>query len=99
MLKRKLALFKLLGFTVSIDVSWGIILFLDVWSLSKGFFPSYFPGLSIQTYWWMGVIGAIGLFVSIIIHEFSHALIARKYGMKIKGITLFIFGGVAEMQD
>jgi len=99
MLKRKLALFKLLGFTVSIDVSWGIILFLVVWSLSKGFFPSYFPGLSLQTYWWMGVIGAIGLFVSIIIHEFSHALIARKYGMKIKGITLFIFGGVAEMQD
>lgn len=99
MLKRKIALFKLLGFTVSLDVSWGIILFLVVWSLSKGFFPSYFPGLGIQTYWWMGVVGAIGLFVSIIIHEFSHALIARKYGMKIKGITLFIFGGVAEMQD
>ncbi len=99
MFKRKIALFKLLGFTVSIDVSWGIILFLVVWSLSKGFFPSYFPGLSLQTYWWMGVIGAIGLFISIIIHEFSHALIARKYGLKIKGITLFIFGGVAEMQD
>lgn len=99
MLKRKLALFKLLGFTVSIDVSWGIILFLVVWSLSKGFFPSYFPGLSLQTYWFMGVIGALGLFVSIIIHEFSHALVARKYGMKIKGITLFIFGGVAEMRD
>ncbi len=99
MLKRKMALFKLLGFTVSLDVSWGIILFLVVWSLSKGFFPSYFPGLGMQTYWLMGVIGAIGLFVSIIIHEFSHALIARKYGMKIKGITLFIFGGVAEMQD
>ncbi len=99
MLKRKLALFKLLGFTVSIDVSWGIILFLVVWSLSKGFFPSYFPGLSLQTYWWMGVMGAIGLFVSIIIHEFSHALMARKYGIKIKGITLFIFGGVAEMKD
>jgi len=99
MLKRKMALFKLLGFTVSLDVSWGIILFLVVWSLSKGFFPSYFPGLSMQTYWIMGVVGAIGLFISIIIHEFSHALVARKYGMKIKGITLFIFGGVAEMQD
>ena len=99
MLQRKMALFKLLGFTVSVDASWAIILFLVVWSLSKGFFPSYFPGLSIQTYWIMGVIGAIGLFISIIIHEFSHSLIARKYGMKIKGITLFIFGGVAEMKD
>jgi len=99
MLKRKMTLFKLLGFTVSVDASWGIILFLVVWSLSEGLFPSYFPELNSQTYWLMGLIGAMGLFVSIIIHEFSHSLIARKYGLKIKGITLFIFGGVAEMKD
>ena len=99
MLKRKFSLFKLLGFTVSVDISWGIILFLVVWSLSKGFFPSYYPGLSTQTYWIMGLVGAIGLFISILIHEFSHSLIARKYGLEIQGITLFIFGGVAEMKD
>ncbi|HSR73641.1 MAG TPA: site-2 protease family protein [Sulfurovum sp.] len=99
MLKRKVALFKLLGFTVSVDASWGIILFLVVWSLSKGLFPSYFPELNDQTYWIMGLIGALGLFVSILVHEFSHSLIARKYGLEIKGITLFIFGGVAEMKD
>jgi len=94
-----MTLFKLLGITVSVDASWGIILFLVVWSLSKGLFPYYFPDLSIQTYWLMGVAGAMGLFISIIIHEFSHSLIARKYGLEIKGITLFIFGGVAEMKD
>jgi Zn-dependent protease len=99
MLKRKMTLFKLLGFTVSVDASWGIILFLVVWSLSEGLFPGYFPDLSNQTYWLMGLVGALGLFVSIIIHEFSHSLVARKYGLEIKGITLFIFGGVAEMQD
>jgi Zn-dependent protease len=99
MLKRKMTLFKLLGITVSIDASWGIILFLVVWSLSKGLFPGYFPDLNIQTYWLMGVVGAMGLFISIIIHEFSHSLVARKYGLEIKGITLFIFGGVAEMKD
>lgn len=99
MLKRKATLFKLLGFTVSVDASWVIILFLVVWSLSKGLFPSYFPELSDQTYWMMGVTGAMGLFVSILIHEFSHSLVARKYGLDIKGITLFIFGGVAEMKD
>ena len=99
MLKRKMRLFKLLGFTVSIDASWGIILFLVVWSLAGGLFPNYFPDLNIRTYWMMGLFGAIGLFVSIIIHEFSHSLIARKYGLQIKGITLFIFGGVAEMKD
>ncbi len=94
-----MTLFKLLGFTVSIDASWGIILFLVVWSLSEGLFPGYFPDLSSQTYWLMGLLGALGLFVSIIIHEFSHSLVARKYGLEIKGITLFIFGGVAEMKD
>ena len=99
MLKRKTELFKLLGFSVSVDVSWGIILFLVVWSLAKGAFPAYYPNLSMQTYWIMGVIGALGLFLSIIIHEFSHSLVARKYGMDIKGITLFVFGGVAEMKD
>ena len=41
----------------------------------------------------------MGLFLSIIVHEFSHSLVARKYGMPMKGITLFIFGGVAEMED
>jgi Zn-dependent protease/predicted transcriptional regulator len=99
MLKRKTELFKLLGFTVSIDASWGIILFLVVWTLAQGAFPAYYPDLSMQTYWLMGIIGALGLFLSIIIHEFSHALVARKYGLNIKGITLFIFGGVAEMKE
>lgn len=99
MLKRKVEIFKLLGFTVSIDASWGIILFLVVWSLAKGLFPTYYPDLSMQTYWIMGIVGALGLFISIIIHEFSHSLVARKYGLDIKGITLFIFGGVAEMRD
>ncbi len=94
-----MTLFKLLGFTVSLDASWVIILFLVVWSLSKGLFPYYLPDLSTQTYWLMGLFGALGLFVSIIIHEFSHSLVARKYGLEIKGITLFIFGGVAEMKD
>ena len=47
----------------------------------------------------MGIIGALGLFASIILHELSHSLIARRYGLPMKGITLFIFGGVAEMSD
>jgi len=45
----------------------------------------------------MGAAGAVGLFVSILLHEFGHAIVARRYGMSMKGITLFIFGGVAEM--
>jgi len=99
MFGKRIKLFKLLGFEVRIDWSWIIIALLITWSLSKGVFPSYYKNLSTQTYWWMGIIGALGLFLSIIAHEFSHSLVARKYGIPMKGITLFIFGGVAEMDE
>jgi len=99
MFGNRIKLFKLLGFEVRVDWSWIIIAILIAWSLSKGLFPSYYKNLSPQTYWWMGIIGAAGLFLSIIAHEFSHSLVARKYGLPMKGITLFIFGGVAEMED
>jgi Zn-dependent protease/predicted transcriptional regulator len=92
-------LFKILGFEVKINPSWLIIAALIVWSLAKGVFPHYYKDFSTSTYWWMGIIGALGLFLSIIVHELSHSLVARNFGMPIKGITLFIFGGVAEMND
>lgn len=98
MFRNKISLFKLFGFSVSIDASWLIILFLVVWLLAKELFPNYYPEFTALTYWMMGLAGAIGLFISIIIHEFSHSLVARIYGLEIRGITLFIFGGVAEMK-
>ena len=99
MFGRQIKLFRLFGFTVSADASWLIIAFLIVWSLASGVFPAYYKGLEKSTYWWMGVAGALGLFVSIIFHEFWHSLIARRYGLKISGITLFIFGGVSQMTE
>ena len=62
-------------------------------------FPIEYPGLSARAYTWMGIAGAIGVFFSIVFHEFSHSIVARQFGMPIKGITLFIFGGVAEMEE
>jgi Zn-dependent protease len=92
-------LFKLSGFEVKIDLSWIVIALLVTWSLAKGAFPVWYPNLTPMTYWTMGVVGALGLFASIVAHEFCHSLVARKFGMPMKGITLFIFGGVAEMGD
>jgi Zn-dependent protease len=99
MFGRRFNLFKLMGFQVRIDLSWIFIAVLIAWSLSTGFFPFYYEGLETGTYWVMGIVGAMGLFLSIIVHEFSHSLVARRYGMPMKGITLFIFGGMAEMSD
>lgn len=99
MFGRQMKLFKLFGFEVKIDISWLIIAFLIVFTLARGFFPYYYRDLPAITYWWMGITGALGFFLSIIFHEFWHSLIARKYGLPMRGITLFIFGGVAEMED
>ena len=99
MLGKQFPLFSILGFSVKLDLSWVFLAILVTWSLSHGFFPYYFEGLETATYWWMGVVGALGLFFSIIFHELSHAVVARQYGLRISGITLFIFGGVAEMEE
>jgi Zn-dependent protease/CBS domain-containing protein len=99
MFGKRLKLFKLLGFEVNIDLSWIIIAGLITWSLAAWIFPNMIPGLNKTTYWYMGIVGALGLFVSIIAHEFCHSIVARHFGMPMKGITLFIFGGVAEMGE
>ncbi|HKI98587.1 MAG TPA: site-2 protease family protein [bacterium] len=99
MFRNRITLFRLLGFDVRVDASWLLLAFFITWSLARGYFPGLLPGHSLMEYWWMGAAGALGLFVSIILHEFSHSLVARRYGLPIKGITLFIFGGVAEMED
>jgi Zn-dependent protease len=95
----RVRLFSLVGFTVWVDVSWLVFAVMLVWSLAIGIFPSITPSLPVATYWWMAVVGTIGLFFSIVFHELSHSLVARHFAMPISGITLFIFGGVAELHQ
>ena len=92
-------LFTLFGFEVKLDLSWLLLALLISWSLGAGWFPARYPELSTHVYAWMGVSVAVGVFFSIVFHEFSHSVVARHYGMPIRGITLFIFGGVAEMES
>jgi Zn-dependent protease/predicted transcriptional regulator len=99
MFGKRVTLFKLFGFEVRIDASWLIIAALMLWSLAVGVFPFWYPGLSRATYWWMGAAGAVGLFASIIVHELFHSLVARRFGLPMRGITLFVFGGIAEMEQ
>lgn len=91
-------LFRLAGIPIRLDRSWFAIAVLVVWSLAAGFFPAAQPGLAPAAYWAMGVAGALGLFGSIVVHELFHAIVARRHRIPMGGITLFIFGGVAEME-
>ena len=97
MFGRRIKLFTILGFDIRVDSSWALVAALWTWSLAVGVFPSTFPGLNRGSYWWMAVAGVLGLFGSIVFHELFHSLVARRYGLRMSGITLFLFGGVAEM--
>jgi len=99
MFGKRFKLFRLFGFEVRIDLSWLVLGFLITWSLAQGIFPFHYKNLSEATYWWMGIAGAVGLFASIVFHELCHSLVAKRFGLPMRGITLFIFGGVAEMED
>ncbi len=97
MFGRSIHLFTVFGFAVRLDPSWFIMAVLWTSSLATQSFPSMIKGLSPSFYWGMGVAGTLGLFFSVVVHELAHSLVARRFGIDMRGITLFIFGGVAEM--
>ncbi len=99
MFRKRVPLFSISGFEVALDPSWFLLAILVAWSLSTGFFPYRVEDLSTGFYWLMGVLGAVGLFLSVILHELSHSLMARRSGLPMTGITLFLFGGLAETGD
>lgn len=86
------------GFDIKLDPSWILIAALITWSLSQQYFPSTAPNLSPQTYLAMGLAAMMCFFASLLLHELSHSVVARRLGVPIKGITLFLFGGVAELE-
>lgn len=90
-----LRLFRLFGIDVKIHFSWWFIFVLLAWSLHDAFFPQEFPGFSSQQYWIMGIVAALLLFASVLLHELSHSLVAKARKIKVESITLFFFGGVA----
>jgi Zn-dependent protease/CBS domain-containing protein len=94
---KPIELFRVFGFSVRIDPSWFIVAVLVTWSFATAAFPAQLPGYPPATYWLMGIAGSLLYFLSVVLHELSHSLVARTYGVEMRGITLFIFGGVAEM--
>lgn len=83
------------GFEIRIDYSWFFLFALILWSFSANVYPHTLPGLSEIAYLVMGAMSAVLFFASLLIHELSHAVVARAKGIHVAGITLFIFGGVA----
>ncbi len=99
MFRNAIDLFDIFGFKIRADPSWLLIAALIVWSLSTSYFPVTLEGYSQGTYISMSIVAMLGLFASLIFHELAHSLVARRFDLKVGGITLFLFGGVAELEQ
>lgn len=89
--------FSVRGIRVRIDQSWFIAFLLFAWTLSIGYYPLQAPDYSPFTYWAVGSLSSLLLFICVFLHELSHCIVARGLGIPVRQITLFIFGGVSEM--
>jgi Zn-dependent protease/CBS domain-containing protein len=89
---------RVIGIPIYLHFSWLIIFGLIVWTLSTGYFPANYPDLPASSYWAKGLVASLLFFVSILIHEFGHAVVALRHGLRTRSITLFIFGGVAQLE-
>ena len=87
------------GVQVRINWSWLVIFALIAWSLADGVFPAQNPGLSNGTYVAMAIAAALLFFGSLLLHELGHAWQARREGLEIDGITLWLFGGVSQFKS
>ena len=90
---------RLAGIPFRLHWSWFLAVFLIAWTLATGFFPQTLPeyGAEGGVYWGLGLLAALGLFASILLHELGHVFVARLVGIPVRGIRLFVFGGVAEL--
>ncbi len=88
---------KIFGIQFRLHYTWFIIFFLITVSLSWQVFPVFYPGWSQSLYWGIGIVTTLLFFASVVAHELAHSLVGRANGIPIKSITLFIFGGVAQM--
>jgi Zn-dependent protease/CBS domain-containing protein len=89
---------RIFGIQVGVNWTWLAVVALISWSLATAVLPDQNPGLSRGTYWTMGVVAALLFFLSILLHELGHAVQARREGLAVEGITLWLFGGVAQFR-
>jgi Zn-dependent protease/CBS domain-containing protein len=89
---------RVIGIPIYLHFSWLVIFGLIVWTLSTGYFPARYPDLPASSYWAKGLVASLLFFVSILLHELGHAVVALRHGLRTRSITLFIFGGVAQLE-
>ena len=92
---------KIRGIPIRLHFTLVVGVILISWTIAETLMPQMYPhqGLTNVHYWIMGIIGAAILFISVLLHELAHSILASKYGIRVRQITLFIFGGVSDMDE
>jgi len=96
-MKASVRLGRIWGIPIGLNNSWFLIFALATWSLALGFFPAAIPGLANGVYWLLGALTSVLFFSSVLAHELGHAFFALRNSVPVRAITLFFFGGVAEI--
>jgi Zn-dependent protease/predicted transcriptional regulator len=89
---------RIAGVHVGLNWSMLIVFWLVMWSLAQSLFPNVAPGATSAAYWGAAVLGAVLFYLSLLVHEVAHSVVARRYGLTVEGITLWFFGGVSRLQ-
>ena len=97
MIRQNIPLGRIMGIQLGLDYSWFVIFVLLTWSLAGSYYPAEFKNWPSALYWFMGIVTALLFFVSILLHELGHSVVALRYKIPVRRITLFIFGGVAQI--
>lgn len=87
------------GVPIGLHFSWFLIFGLLTWSLATGYFPQEYPTLSGPGYWLIALVTSLLFFSSVLAHELGHVYLALRNGIPVRGVTLFIFGGVAQIAE
>lgn len=87
------------GIPLEIDASWLLVFALVTTTLSLSYFPAELPNEAPSLYVLLGVLTALAFFASLVLHEFAHSLVARAGGLRISRVTLFLFGGISQMEE
>ncbi|MGA2327042.1 MAG: site-2 protease family protein [Bryobacteraceae bacterium] len=97
MTRQNVPLGRIMGIPIGLDYSWFLIFALLTWMLAGSYYPAEFKNWPPLLYWFTGAATAIMLFVSVLLHELGHSVIALRFKIPVRSITLFIFGGVAQI--
>jgi Zn-dependent protease/CBS domain-containing protein len=97
MTRHNIPLGRILGIQIGLDYSWFVIFALLTWMLASSYFPAEFKDWPQWLYWLMGAAATIMLFVSVLLHELGHSVVAQRHKVPVPSITLFLFGGVSQI--